>query len=212
MSKQEVPLQQLSQYLPQGSFHEVNEYLMHYRVHLTVTRQRQTVLGDYRHAHEGKPHRISVNGNLNPYSFLVTLLHELAHLFTYERYGHRVQAHGREWKDAFGHILARFLEKKVFPPDVEQALRKSLTNPSASSCGDEQLLRVLRTYDKKKDNHVLVEQLAEGELFSIKGGRVFKRGERVRKRFKCVEMATGKLYLFSPVYEVARLQTETDMR
>ena len=90
MPKQEVPLLQLRSYLPEGSFEDVNHYLVHYKVHLTVTRQRQTVLGDYRHAHDGKTHRISINGNLNKYSFLITLLHELAHLFTYERYGHRV--------------------------------------------------------------------------------------------------------------------------
>jgi predicted SprT family Zn-dependent metalloprotease len=210
MPKQEVPLQQLRQYLPEGAFQEVSDYLQHYHVHLTVTRQRQTVLGDYRHAHNGKPHRISVNGNLNQYSFLVTLLHELAHLFTYERFGHRVQAHGREWKEAFGHILARFLEKGVFPADVEQALKKSLLNPAASSCGDEQLLRVLRNHDAKKEHLVLVEQLADGELFAIKGGRIFRRGEKIRKRFKCTELSTGKLYLFSPVYEVARKLTEKD--
>ena len=92
MAKQEVPLLQLQSYLPEGSFEDVHYYLQHYKVHLTITRQRQSILGDYRHAYEGKAHRISINGNLNKYNFLITLLHELAHLFTYERYGHRVQA------------------------------------------------------------------------------------------------------------------------
>ena len=94
MPKSQAPLLQLQSYLPNGSFDEVLQYLQHYKVHLTITRQRQSILGDYRHAHEGKTHRISVNGNLNQYAFLITLLHELAHLFTYERFGHRVMAHG----------------------------------------------------------------------------------------------------------------------
>lgn len=205
MPKTEVPLQQLKQYLPDNAFADVSYYLQHYRVHLTVTRQRQTILGDYRHAHDGKPHRISVNGNLNPYAFLVTLLHELAHLFTYERFGHRVQAHGTEWKSAFSGILARFIDQKVFPPDVEQALLRSLKNPAASSCGDEHLLRVLRQYDRQKENHLLVEQLGEGDLFRIKGDRIFRRLEKIRKRYKCEETSTGKLYLFSGVYEVQRV-------
>ena len=202
MPKEEVPLLQLSSYLPEGSFEDVQYYLLHYKVHLTVTRQRQTVLGDYRHAHAGKTHRISINGNLNKYSFLITLLHELAHLFTYERYGHRVQAHGQQWKNEFGKILAQFLAKKIFPAEIEYALMQTLKNPAASSCGDEKLLRVLRNYDKKKENHFLVEQLREGQSFKIKGNRIFIKGAKIRTRYKCIEPATKKWYLFSGLYEV----------
>jgi SprT protein len=203
MPKQEAPLLQLQDYLPEGSFEGVLYYLQHYKVHLTITRQRASVLGDYRHSHLDKNHRISVNGNLNKYAFLITLLHELAHLFTYERYGHRVQAHGAEWKNEFSKILAQFILKKVFPSDIEKTLLLTVQSPAASSCADEKLLRVLYRYDEKKAGSLLVEQLADGDLFSIKGGRIFRRGEKIRKRYKCTEIKTGKQYLFSPVYEVA---------
>ena len=202
MPKQEVPLLQLRQFIPEKSLENVLYYISYYKVQLTITRQRQTVLGDYRHAYNGKGHRISVNGNLNKYSFLITLLHELAHLFTHENFGRRVQAHGRQWKDEFGKILAKFLADKIFPADIEAALLQTLKNPAASSCGDENLLRILRNYDPKKTGHYLVEQMKEGALFSINGGRIFKKGEKIRKRYKCTEVETGKLYLFSGVYEV----------
>lgn len=202
MSKQEAPLHQLKSYLPEGSFDAVSHYLLHYKVHLTITRERKSVLGDYRNSFADKNHRISVNGNLNKYSFLITLLHELAHLFTYERFGHRVQAHGQEWKNEFSKILAQFLLKKVFPPDIHRALLKTLQNPAASSCADVSLLRVLHQYDEKKAGVVLVEAVADGKRFSINGGKIFRRIERIRKRIKCEEIATGKMYLFSPVYEV----------
>lgn len=202
MSKQEAPLQQLKTYLPEGSFDEVLHYILHYKVHLTITRERSSVLGDYRNSFADKNHRISVNGNLNKYAFLITLLHELAHLFTYERFGHRVQAHGAEWKNEYSKILAQFLLKKVFPGDVHKALLKTLQNPSASSCADVTLLRVLHRYDDKKEGVVLVEAIPDGGSFKIRGERVFRRVERVRKRIKCVETATGKMFLFSPVYEV----------
>ena len=202
MPKQEAPILQLQSYLPQGSFDEVLYYLQHYKVHLTITKSRQSILGDYRHAHADKTHRISVNGNLNKYAFLITLLHELAHLFTYEQFGHRVMAHGKEWKNEFSKILAKFLLKKIFPADIEKALLQTLQNPAASSCGDEKLLRVLHNYDEKKQGIHLIEQLAEDSLFKIKGNRIFKKGEQVRKRYTCVEIKTGKMYLFSPVYEV----------
>ena len=205
MSKQEAPLLRLKSYLPDGSFDEVLHYLQLHKVHLTISRKRQSILGDYRHAYEGRSHRISVNGNLNTYAFLITLLHELAHLLTYEAHGHKVMAHGREWKQVFSSILARFLMKKVFPSDIEIALQKTLHNPAASSCGDEKLLRVLHLYDERKEGVCLVEQVMEGGLFRIKGGRIFKKGEKVRKRFTCTEVSTGKLYLFSAVYEVVAL-------
>jgi SprT protein len=201
MPKQEAPLQQLKTYLPEGSFEDVAYYLQHYKVHLTITRERKSVLGDYRNSFADKNHRISVNGNLNQYAFLITLLHELAHLFTYERFGHRVQAHGPEWKNEFSKVLAQFLLKKIFPPDIDKALLRTLQNPAASSCADVSLLRVLHKYDDKKDGAILVEAVPDGKTFRIKEGKVFRRIERIRKRIKCVEIATGKIYLFSPVYE-----------
>lgn len=202
MPKQEAPLHQLKQYLPEGSFDEVSNYLLQYKVQLTITRERKTVLGDYRNSIAGKNHRISVNGNLNPFAFLITLLHELAHLFTYERFGHRVQAHGAEWKSEFSKLLARFLLKKIFPEDIQKTLLKTLQNPAASSCADTALLRVLHQYDEKREGVTLVESLPAGAVFGIKGGRTFRKEDKVRKRFKCVELATGRVYLFSPVYEV----------
>ena len=162
MSKQEAPLHQLKQYLPEGSFEEVAHYLQHYKVQLTITRERKSVLGDYRNSFADKNHRISVNGNLNRYAFLITLLHELAHLFTYERFGHRVQAHGKEWKNEYSKILAQFLLKKIFPEDIHRALLKTLQNPAASSCADTTLLRVLHKYDDKKEGITLVEAIHEG--------------------------------------------------
>ena len=202
MAKNEAPLLQLQDYIPDGSLEGVMQYLQQYKVHLTITRERASILGDYRHRHFDKNHRISVNGNLNKYSFLITLLHELAHLLTYERYGHRVQAHGPEWKNEYSKILAQFILKKVFTPDIEKTLMHTLQNPAASSCADEKLLRVLHKYDQNKEGVILIEQLSEGALFVIKGGRVFKKGEKVRKRFKCIEVKTNKVYLFSPVYEI----------
>ncbi len=203
MPKKEVPLLQLQSYLPPGSFEEVLQYIQQHKVHLTITKQRQSVLGDYRHAHFDKNHRISINGNLNQYAFLITLLHELAHLFTFEQFGNQVQSHGKEWKNEYSKILARFLLKKVFPADIEKTLLHSIQNPAASSCADERLLRVLHTYDTKKDGTVLVEAMPEGSLFKIKDGRIFKKGQKLRKRYKCAEVKTGKLYLFSGLYEAA---------
>lgn len=210
MSKTEAPLNALADYLPSGSYPLVEPFLVQYKVHLTVTRSRSTVLGDYRNAHGGKAHRISVNGNLNRYAFLITLLHELAHLITFIRFGHKVAAHGREWKQQFAELLKHLLNTDIFPEDIKLQLIASHRNPAASSCADLGLMRVLRRYDPKKDGVLLVEELAPGDTFLIKGNRMFKRGEKVRTRIKAVEVKTGKVYLFSPVYEVIK-HTDSDI-
>jgi SprT protein len=202
MPKKEVPVHHLQQFLPPGTGDAVMAYLHQYKVHLTIARERKSILGDYRHRTHAANHRISVNGNLNQFSFLITLLHEIAHLLTFEQYSNRVQAHGREWKMIFGQLLQQFLQHKVFPEEVEKELLQSLKNPAASSCAEDGLLRVLRKYDTNAAATVLVEELPLHGLFRIKDGRTFRKGEQLRKRFKCTEIKTGKIYLFSPVYEI----------
>ena len=114
MPKEKVSLTALQDYLPPHCFDEVLKYLNAFQVQLTITRQRNTILGDFRNAHQGKPHRISINGNLNSYSFLITLLHELAHLLTYNNFQHKVLPHGKEWKKTFSDLLLTFLKKDIF--------------------------------------------------------------------------------------------------
>src|SRR5215470_7337347 len=132
MPKKEAPIHHLQNYLPPNSFDAVLNYLHQYKVHLTITKERRSILGDYRHRTHFENHRISVNGNLNPYSFLITLLHELAHLLTFEQFGRNVQSHGREWKTIYAGLLDQFLKNKIFPETIETELLLSLRNPAAS--------------------------------------------------------------------------------
>lgn len=202
MPKQEAPLTQLNSFLPPGTYTAVEEYLTFYKIHLTITRQRKSILGDYRHRTDFANHRISINGNLNKYSFLITLLHEIAHLLNFEKYGNKVMAHGAEWKSLYATLLKQFIDNKIFPPDVENELLISLRNPAASSCAEDDLIRVLRKYDTNNNGYKLVEEIPLNGLFKLDDGKVYKKGEQQRKRFKCVEVKTGRVYLFSPVYEV----------
>lgn len=203
MAATEHPMQALAEFLPEGSFDQVIQYIHRYKVHLTVTRARKTVLGDYRHATHGKNHRISINGNLNKYEFLITLLHELAHLLTFEQFGNRVDPHGKEWKQIYGTLLADFVRLNLFPPDIEAALRTSIINPAATANGEIDLLLVLRRYNpNQKNGFQPLESLPIGTVFQTENGRVFQKGEKRRKRYMCLEIKTGYLYTFSPISEV----------
>lgn len=207
MAATEHPLQALEQFLPKGSFKKVVEYLHQYNVHLTVAKERKSVLGDYRHAHQGNHHRISVNGNLNQYEFLITLLHELAHLLTYEAYKNRVEAHGKEWKFCYGNLLNDFINTGIFPADIERVLKKSMQSPAATANGEIDLLTVLRRYNpNQKEGCLLLSALPTGALFMTDSGRIFKKGILRRKRYACIELKSGLTYTVSAITEVKLIQ------
>jgi len=206
MPKAEHPMQALAAFLPEGSFEQVVAYIQRYRVHLTITKKRKSVLGDYRHAGIGKNHRITVNGDLNKYEFLITLLHELAHLLTFEQYRHRVEAHGPEWKNCYSNLLIDFVKMGVFPEDITMALQRSIINPAATANGETDLLLVLRKYNTKQTGLIPVAEIPPGKLFQTENGRVFVKGALRRKRFECLEVKSGLRYSFSAVTEVRLLE------
>ena len=203
MAKVEHPLHALNTYLPEGAFEPVVQLINHYKVHLTVTRERKSVLGDYRHAVLGANHKITVNGNLNKYEFLITLLHELAHLLCFEQYRNRVEAHGKEWKTIYGQLLAQFITLEIFPDDIRKSLQKTLLSPAATANGETALLLILRKYNPvQKEGVVTLAHVADGALFMETKGRTFRKIKLRRKRIECVEIDTGNIYLFSALTEV----------
>lgn len=204
MSKTEHPLEALKHFIPPAAFDEVAQLIHHYKVHLTVTKSRKSVLGDYRHPFLGANHKITVNGSLNQFEFLITLLHELAHLLCFEQYRNRVEAHGKEWKQIYATLLHAFMRPDIFPEDVIAALQKTIINPAATANGEVKLLTVLRTYNAKKNsNAVLMGQIPEGTRFYYgKEQKVFVKMKKRRTRFECKEMQSGLIYSFSALTEV----------
>lgn len=171
-----------------------------------ISRSRSSKLGDYRAPFRGSPHRISVNHDLNPYSFLITTIHEFAHLQTWNKHQHRVKPHGSEWKNHFKQLMDPFLKLSIFPADIKQAILNYMENPAASSCTDLHLFRTLKAYDTAKSSALTVESLEDGHYFALKNGRSFQRIGKIRKRYKCMELSTRRIYLFNPIAEVFPLE------
>jgi predicted SprT family Zn-dependent metalloprotease len=192
----------LRDYVPHGSFELVMPIILQHKVHLIVARDRASKNGDFRNAYYDKNHRITVNGGLNQYAFLITLLHELAHLLAFEQYGFRIAPHGREWKKAFGELLQIFVNHHIFPADIQAELHKTLHNPAATTCGEVELQRVLMRYDAKKPGVCTVEQLAPGTMFYY-DGELYERQQVLRKRIRCLQVRTRLPYNFSPLCEVS---------
>lgn len=203
MGKIEAPITGLESFLPPGTFRYVAPFFREYPIHLSITRDRASVLGDYRapHGRQGY-HRISINGGLNPYSFLITLLHELAHMLAYIKHKRSILPHGPEWKAIFADLLAAHLGKSVFPDDIEAVLLRSSKRIKASTCTDPELYRVLKKYDTRSPDACLVEEVPMDAHFSTKDGRVFLKIEKLRTRFRCKEVDTGHVYLFPALTEV----------
>lgn len=198
----------LQKYIPQIAIPIIVDYLVKYKVHLKITKRRVTKLGDYRPPFRGHGHRISVNHDLNSYSFLNVLIHELAHLLTFEKHQNKVKPHGWEWKNAYQELMDIFLQKQIFPEDLTTAIRDFMQNPTASSCVDTTLYKAFKKYDAPPPilphgfKKAFLEELEEGVRFMTERGQIFTKGKKLRKRYKCQETGTGKWYVFSPVAEV----------
>ena len=201
MALKDHPLDAIRQFLPPGSFEDVVELMHRYPLHLKIKRERKSVVGDYRPGKPGHRHTISVNGNLNQFHFLITLLHELAHLLVWVDYNDQIKPHGKEWKQRFASLLHSFLKKGVFPEDIERAIHRSLHNPSASTCSDPELFKILHQYDKNP-GRLLVEQVGIGGVFTLHDARTFRILSKRRTRYECEEIRSGKKFLFPAIFEV----------
>lgn len=191
----------LKKYLPEQTVEIISEWIIKFDFKLKITKERKTRLGDYMPPHNGLNHTITINYNLNKYAFLITLVHEVAHLVTFNEFKNTVNPHGTEWKKNFQKLMQPFLNTDIFPLEVFAALRKYIQNPAASSCSDIQLLRTLKLHDEN-NNSIFIEHLKLNTLFLYNGSRIFKKGEKIRKRFKCIEINSGSVYLFNPLTEV----------
>ncbi len=201
---------QLSKYIPSTAAPIISEWINDTACRFKVTRSRASKLGDYRSPFKNEPHQITINHDLNPYSFLITTVHEFAHLKTWQQHKNKVKPHGKEWKNNFKSLMDAFLKLNLFPEDITLALVKYMNNPAASSCTDLTLYKVLKSYDKSEFETVTIDTIEFNSYFSIKNGRVFQKLERLRKRYKCLEVKTQRIYLFHPIAEVKPIEMESN--
>ncbi len=190
----------LKEHIPHAGSDIIIRLLAKYEVQLRVTKKRISKLGDYNPKTNKTPHKISINGNLNRYAFLIILLHELAHLMNYIKYGRKVNPHGAEWKEEFRSLSSGFLELRVFPENIHSAFVKYMDNPKAVTYSHRELKIALNYYDKDSNTHFL-ETLPTDAVFRL-NNKVFRKGHIIRKRYKCTEIPSGKKYVISPLAPV----------
>lgn len=197
----------LSQYLPARAVEYCSELIMLYKLHLHIEVERKDRLGDYS-PHLGKGNRISINHNLNPFDFLITFIHELAHHVTFKKYGPHHQSHGDEWKEEFKNCMRPVVRMQVFPPDIELPLIKHMQTPKYTHSGDVALMKALMRYNKKQ-SEILLDDLPDGTLFKMTGRSklVLRRIEKLRTYAMCEELSTNRKYKVHLLAKVVKIET-----
>lgn len=198
-------MQILKNYVPPKAVEFCADLIMKYNLHLHIEIERKDRLGDY-HPHLGKGNRISINHNLNPYDFLITFAHELAHHITYKKMGTNHQAHGPEWKEHFKQCMRPLVLRNIFPPDVLSPLIHHMKHPKYTHSGDIPLMKALMKYDPEK-SYTLLDDLPEGMLFQmgVKSRNILKKGKASGGWFLCTNTSSGKQYKVHALAKITRL-------
>ena len=202
MTSEEV----FARFVPHGAVAYCNKLYQRLSFEFKVKKSRQTKMGDYRYDFRSGKQSITINNDLNPYAFLITYLHEVAHLMAFSKFGRKIQPHGQEWKNAFKEVSQPMLTSDIFPPPVLSALSHYLKNPKASSCSDPRLYSVLKKYDQREDV-LLLKEINLGQRFYF-NQKLFVKLEKKRTRSVCQEVVSKKKYLIS---EIAEVTTETPL-
>lgn len=197
-------IETLSKYIPENAIELVGEVLQNHPINIKIVNNRLTKHGDFKKSKNGNV-QITLNNTLNKYQFLLTLIHEIAHFVTYKE-SPRVKPHGIEWKRNFQHLMLPFLQPKIYPNELLSLLANYFKNPKASTGADVHLTLALKQYDDLSGK-IFIFEIAHGTIFTF-NNRTFKKGNKRRTRFECIELISNKNYLFNQNAEVEVCQQQ----
>ncbi len=163
-----------------------------HKVQFILSRPRKTKLGDYRAIPNENLFIVTVNNNLNPVQFLITVLHELAHHVTWAKYKRNVKPHGKEWKQEYQRIFMPVLTNEHIDERLKRVLARHLKNPKASSYSDIHLNEFLNSTFNKSITRVIDAPMDKPFIL---GKRTFVKEKKLRTRFLCTDLGNNKKYL-----------------
>ena len=195
----------LDQYLPSGVAPAIARWIDFYQCQFKISRSRTTKLGDYRPPYRGLGHRISVNYNLNSYAFLVTTVHEFAHLLTWNEHKRKAKPHGKEWKQNFRYLLIKLRNSNRIPIILRDAIDAEADSLKGNIYSNHILLNAIKIVDKHAPQLVLHELPHNSHFKVVDRAETFRKKEKIRLRYKCYNLANKKwytIYASTPVEKV----------
>ena len=190
-------IRQLFQHIPAPAVAYCQQLQQQFPFAFRIVRPRRTRFGDFRVLPNGTTH-ITVNADLNPYAFLITYVHEVAHCAVYRTYKRPGKPHGPTWQTTFQRLMAPLLTDAIFPPDVLTPLQRYMARPAATTVAQPVLMRALRQHNTHPaqaptEGQLPVHQLAEGQRFLLQK-KTYVRGKLRRTRVVCKEVISGRSY------------------
>lgn len=201
----------LRQYLPEGCSEIISDWLIELKLKVVLWNHRKTKLGDFRASSDQPFASISINKSLNPYAFLITIVHEIAHAVVYEKYSRRVKPHGEEWKYEYKKRMLVFFEMRVFPLELEPIIAQHLINPKASATADIEMEKALKKHDTTQSDNLFLDDLVDGDRFVMRDGKVFIKDKKRRSRHLCHEVTSNRSFLISGLAEVKLLDSSNNL-
>ena len=199
----------LIRYLPAQTVEQVADLIFKYTIQLKFAADRNTKLGDYRPpGSKTKTHRISVNGNLNPWFLYLVFLHEFAHLLVWNKYKNRVNPHGPHWKQEFAGLLKQLVFNDILPQNLVLPVMKFSDNIKATFASDPVLWKALKNYNKQNNDEFFVEDIPLNSYFAAANGKIFKKEEKIRTRYRCLCINNKRRYLFHPMASIKPVDGE----
>ena len=205
----------LAQKVPAYGLPVVSRVVRAYDFAFRFAQSRRSKLGDFTRTAQGLV-TLTVNMDLGSELFLVTFLHEVAHLEATLNQPRRSQPHGRRWQTCFGNLLKELClhaEGQMAVPLRDALLAHSIA-PSATLHADSRLASLLLPPAGTPDSPIapdgcaFVEALVTHTAFWYRG-RSFLLSGKLSKRHYATEMRSGRLYSFSAQCRVKVLKEET---
>jgi hypothetical protein len=202
MKGRSLPVRPITSYVPEGSAVLVSQWLADSPVPVILSKARRSKHGDFRSPRAGKEAYITINHDLHPVEFLITLAHEIAHYRNWKKYGRRVRPHGPEWRNEFRAMLAEAIRGGFLSEEIASAIISFYFKRKRIGSGTSEQLCVLLGKAGEGSNTVRVNDLPEGAAFTLRSGRTFIKGKKLRKRYQCREIVSSSIYSVHPLAEV----------
>lgn len=194
-----MSIQSLEKYLPQNTLLYLKKWFSSHYIHIKVTKNRNSKLGDYRKLRDNS-HEITINSTLAPQLFFFVLTHELAHLIAFEKFGRKIAPHGIEWKHTFRDMLLESID--VYEEDLKPIIIKFSRSPKANFMASPDLVKYFHI-ENQDDDEVYIEKLSKGENFIYRDEKYLLEG-LIKKNYLCMNLATGRKYSFKPLARVKK--------